>query len=287
MRVLRAQAMGLCFGVRDALDLVRSLDEPHRVHIHGELVHNERILVELGRRGFRQSSEADRHTIPDADRVVITAHGVSERERARLAAAGKTIIDATCPLVRRVHDAARDLARRGHFVIVIGRPGHAEVEGIVGDLDAFDVVPDPAAARVYAHLRLGIVCQSTTPPDVADAVRRALHEKNPDAEMTYVDTICRPTRDRQETVASLLDQVDALVVVGGRNSHNTRRLAAQAEARGVPVAHVQGADDLDSEWLAQFEVVGLTAGTSTPDDVIDEVERALLASEATAFLAHV
>ena len=86
MRVLRAQAMGLCFGVRDALDLVRSLDEPERVAIHGELVHNERILHELGRRGFQQTSEADRHSIPDADRVVITAHGVSNRELARLAA---------------------------------------------------------------------------------------------------------------------------------------------------------------------------------------------------------
>lgn len=204
MRVLRAQAMGLCFGVRDALDLVRSLDEPGRVHIHGELVHNERILLELGRRGFQQSAEPDRHKIPDADRIVITAHGVSERERARLTRAGKTIIDATCPLVRRVHDAARDLARRGYFVIVIGRPGHAEVEGIVGDLDAFDVVPDAAAARVYAHLRLGVVCQSTTPPDVADAVRHALLQKNPDAEITYVDTICRPTRERQEAVAALL-----------------------------------------------------------------------------------
>jgi 4-hydroxy-3-methylbut-2-enyl diphosphate reductase len=273
MRVIRAEAMGMCFGVRDALTLVRGLDDPAGVTVHGELVHNEGVVRELDRRGFRRSG--GRTELPVTPRVVITAHGVSDRERQRLLDAGKQLIDATCPLVRRVHQAAQDLARRGYFVVVIGRPGHAEVEGIVGDLADCVVVPDEASARCYDAARVGVVCQSTTPPALAERVRAALERLNPDAEVRFVDTICKPTRDRQQAVVDLVGRVDALVVVGGKASNNTRQLAALAEARGLPVAHVRCADELDRDWLANFDIVGLTAGTSTPDETVEDVCRAL------------
>ena len=276
MRIIRAEAMGMCFGVRDALTLVRALDDPGQVTIHGELVHNEEVLVELGRRGFRQTSEADRERLPNTPRVVVTAHGISDHERRRLESAGKQLIDATCPLVRRVHEAAQTFQRRGYFVVVLGRPGHAEVEGLTGDLVAFDVVPNEAAAKKYDAERLGLVCQSTTPPDAAERIRRAIERLNPGKEVVFADTICRPTKERQEAVANLLDQVDGLVVVGGKHSNNTRHLANLAARRGIPVAHVQSAADLDAAWLALFETIGLTAGTSTPDPLIDEVHRAML-----------
>lgn len=275
MNVIRAEAMGFCFGVRDALALVDSLDDPANVTIHGELVHNERVLVQLGRRGFKQTPEAERQGVPETDRVLITAHGISDRERSRLKNAGKSLIDATCPLVTRVHEAARDLNARGCFVVVIGRPGHAEVEGIIGDLDACAVVADENSARPFPGQKLGLICQSTTPPALAERVRRAVAAANPGKEIVFVDTICRPTKDRQRAVVEMLDRIEALVVVGGRQSHNTRQLAQLAIDRGVPVAHVQGPNDLDDEWLRSFSTVGLTAGTSTPDDVIDAVERAL------------
>jgi 4-hydroxy-3-methylbut-2-enyl diphosphate reductase len=275
MHVIRAQAMGFCFGVRDALALVESLADPADVTIHGELVHNEGVLVQLGRRGFRQTPEADRRGVPETPRVLVTAHGISARERTRLENAGKSLIDATCPLVRRVHEAAQDLRRRGYFVLVIGRPGHAEVEGIVGDLDDYAVLADETSAQPFAAAKLGMICQSTTPPALAQRVRRAVERANPGKEIEFIDTICRPTKDRQLAVTDLLDNVDALVVVGGRQSHNTRQLAQLAASRGVPVAHVQGPRDLDAEWLARFRTVGLTAGTSTPDDIIDDVEREL------------
>jgi 4-hydroxy-3-methylbut-2-enyl diphosphate reductase len=220
--------------------------------------------------------EVGRTSLPLTDHVVITAHGVSERERRRLLDAGKELIDTTCPLVRRVHDAARALHDDGRFVLVIGRPDHVEVLGIVGDLERYAVVPDSAAVRDYAELRLGVICQSTTTPDEAGRVRGAISAANPDADIRYVDTICRPTKERQQAARALIDQAEALVVVGGRHSNNTRQLARLAAERGVPVAHVQTADDLDPTWLAPFRVVGLTAGTSTPDSTIDAVERALM-----------
>ena len=278
MRIIRAEAMGMCFGVRDALTLVRALDDPNQVTIHGELVHNEEVLVELGRRGFRQTSEEERERLPNTPRVVVTAHGISDRERHRLESAGKQLIDATCPLVRRVHEAAQNFQRRGYFVVVLGRPGHAEVEGLTGDLVAFDVIPNEAAAKKYDAERLGLVCQSTTPPDAADRIRLAIERLNPDKEISFADTICRPTKERQEAVANLLDEVDALVVVGGKHSNNTRHLASLAAQRGIPVAHVQSAVDLDAAWLGLFDVIGLTAGTSTPDSLIDEVHRAMAAT---------
>lgn len=275
MEVIRADAMGFCFGVRDALSLAQSLAKPEHVTIHGELVHNERVLVDLGRRGFQQTPETERRGLPLTPRVLITAHGVSHHERVRLIQAGKNVIDATCPLVEKVHEAAQSFRRRGYFVIIIGRPGHAEVEGIAGDLNDYAVLADESDVRVFAAEKLGIICQSTTPPALAERLHKAIKKTNLGKEIAFIDTICRPTKDRQQAVLDLLNKVEALVVVGGRQSHNTRQLAQLATAHDVPVIHVQGPNDLDFAWLSRFVTIGLTAGTSTPDDVIDEVETAL------------
>src|SRR5262245_10327136 len=122
MQVILAEAMGLCFGVREALTMARNTHEPHSVTIRGELVHNERVLYQLDSRGFQRASEQQLEQLPETARVMITAHGISDRERARLEQAGKRLIDTTCPLVRRVHRAAQTLAEDGRFVVVIGRP---------------------------------------------------------------------------------------------------------------------------------------------------------------------
>jgi 4-hydroxy-3-methylbut-2-enyl diphosphate reductase len=251
MRVIRATAMGMCFGVRDALAAMEQIADPADVTVHGELVHNEEVLRRLRGRGFAMNPEVGRRSLPVTERVVITAHGVSERERQELIDAGKDLIDTTCPLVRRVHDAAQQLQRDGFFVLVIGRPDHVEVRGIVGDLDRYVVVPDAGAVRRYDEGRLGVVCQSTTPPDEANRVLAVIRAANPGATVRDIDTICRPTRERQDAARELIDQVDAVVVVGGRHSNNTRQLARLAESRSVPVAHVQTAADVDPDWLAR------------------------------------
>jgi 4-hydroxy-3-methylbut-2-enyl diphosphate reductase len=275
MKVIRAAAMGLCFGVRDALAAAAAAPAPETVTIHGELVHNEAVLADLRARGFAITGERSRDGTPATPAVMITAHGVSDRERARLEAAGKRLIDTTCPLVLRVHGAARRLEAEGYKVVVIGKPGHVEVRGIVEDLAWSRVVASAADVEAYGVPRLGVVCQTTAAARDVDAVRAEIARKNPDAEIRFVDTVCQPTKERQEALERLLDEVEAVVVVGGKNSNNTRRLVARARERGVPAVHVQGPADLDAEWFAPFETVGLTAGTSTPDATIDAVERAL------------
>jgi 4-hydroxy-3-methylbut-2-enyl diphosphate reductase len=275
MRVLRADSLGLCFGVRDALAIARGLDEPGRVTVYGELVHNAAVNQELTARGHEVVREAQRHELPATDEVLITAHGISDRRRAWLESAGKRLIDVTCPLVRRVHAAARKLAADGYFVVVIGRPGHVEVQGIVEDLEHFAIVQALGEATLFPSERIGVVCQSTTPPRTAEQVHRAIVRQNPHAEVRFIDTVCQPTRDRQQAVVELLARVPAIVIVGGRNSNNTRELVALARERGVPAFHVERAEELCPEWFAGVEVVGLTAGTSTLDAAIDDVERAL------------
>lgn len=272
MIVIRAKALGMCFGVRAALDKAFAVEAPQTTSIHGELVHNELIQARLARRGFEQRAEADRAVPSDRPDVLITAHGVSERERERLRLAGKQLIDTTCPLVRRIHATAQMLARQGYFIVIIGRPGHVEVEGLTGDLAEFAVVASPEEAREYAASRIAVICQSTTAPLTAEAVLAEIQRRNPQREIRYEPTMCHPTLDRQLAALELLEQVEALVVVGGRTSNNSRELARLAEIAGRPHCLVQSAADLDSEWLAQFNCVGLTAGTSTPDDVVEDVE---------------
>ncbi|HVX62921.1 MAG TPA: 4-hydroxy-3-methylbut-2-enyl diphosphate reductase [Pirellulales bacterium] len=274
MKILRAEALGFCFGVRDALALAEAVRRPDEVAIHGELVHNESVLAQLQSRGFRQTEETARQLDPRPI-VMIAAHGVSDSERARLTAAGKRLIDSTCPLVHRAHRAAKSLAAEGRHVLVLGKPGHVEVQGIVEDLTACDVVPGVDEVRTYGCERLGVVCQTTTPPRLAERILSAIRERNPQADIRVVDTICQPTRDRQQAVLDLLGRVDAMVVVGGRHSNNTRELVALCQEHHQPVCHVQSAADLDPAWFRGKQLIGLTAGTSTPDAVIDEAERAL------------
>ena len=271
MRVIKADVLGMCFGVRDALAIIDEVARPEGVTIHGELVHNDKVLSHLEERGFQQVQETRRHSLPLTDTVLITAHGISQTERRRLEQAGKRLIDTTCPLVERAHDAARKLQEEGYHVLVIGKPGHVEVQGVIEDLDSFDVIQAPEDVRSYPFPRLGIMCQTTTQVRHADAIRAAIAAKNPQAELRFVDTICHPTKDHQAALERLLEQVDAMVVVGGRNSNNTRQLVLRCQERGRPAYHVQGADDLCPEWFDGIAAVGLTAGTSTLEETIDEV----------------
>ena len=276
MHVIKADVLGMCFGVRDALAAIDEVAEPERVTIHGELVHNEEVIARLQSRGFQMIQESRRRPLPITDTVMVTAHGISATERRRLRDAGKQLLDTTCPLVERAHQAAQKLQADGYHVLVIGKPGHIEVQGVIEDLRSYDVVPTAAAVRPYPHARLGIMCQTTTPVALAEEIRRAVAAKNPHAEIRFVDTICLPTKEHQRALERLLDQVEAVVVVGGRNSNNTRQLVLRCQERGLPAYHVQGPDDLQPEWFDGIETVGLTAGTSTLDETIDAVQRALI-----------
>jgi len=275
MKVIMAETLGMCFGVRDALAVLDGIAQPENVTIHGELVHNETVLAGLRGRGFRMSDERSRTELPATQIVLVTAHGISDVERRRLEAAGKRLVDTTCPLVMRAHQAAQKLQGEGRHVLVIGRRGHVEVQGIIEDLHSFDVVQSPDDVISYPSKSLGIVCQTTTPARLSLSIRLAVARLNPDADIRFIDTICHPTKDHQEAVERLLGVVDAMVVVGGKNSNNTRELVSRCREQGVPTYHVQGPRDLQASWFTGIETVGLTAGTSTLDSSIDEVKQAL------------
>lgn len=288
MKVIVADVLGLCFGVREALEVIDQVDHPAAVTIHGELVHNENILEDLRLRGFHMIAEARRRPLPLTQTVLITAHGISQRERQRLQAAGKKLVDTTCPLVARAYQAAQQLQQQGYHVLLIGRRGHVEVQGIIEDLQHFEVIEGLQEVRTYASRRLGLMCQTTMPERLVAAVRQAVASHNPDADIRFIDTVCQPTKAHQQALDNLLDQVEAVVVVGGHNSHNTRQLVDRCQERGRPAFHVQAAADLQPAWFLDCDTVGLTAGTSTPADIIQEVYRALLAmavpQEARALL---
>jgi len=276
MNVIRATTLGMCFGVRDALQVANSIDDADRVTIQGQLVHNPMVLHQLDHRGFRQTPEAECRTIPDTPRVLITAHGTSDRQREWLVQAGKQLIDTTCPLVRYVHQSAQNLQQEGRHILLIGKSGHVEVRGIVDDLTSFDVIERAEDVIEYSSKRLGIISQTTVPPQVADEICVHIQLHNPLADIKRLDTICQPTKQRQQAVLELTDMVDAVVVVGGKNSNNTRQLVELCLQRQTPALHVENANDLDATWFIDVETVGLTAGTSTQNETISEVHEALL-----------
>jgi 4-hydroxy-3-methylbut-2-en-1-yl diphosphate reductase len=281
MKVIKAQAMGMCFGVKDALSAVMAMDDPERTTIYGQLVHNPEVLKRIKARGFSMLEESESTSAVPSPNIVITAHGLSDKERRILEASGKKLVDTTCPLVSRVHQIAKRLHDQGYFVIVVGRKDHVEVRGIVGDLERFAVVETSEDVLVYPADRIGVVCQTTTPPALLDLLFRTISRKNAGKVIRFADTICAPTRERQQAVEDLLPKVQALVVVGGKNSNNTRELRAVGERAGLRCFQVERASELQPEWFYGLDTVGLTAGTSTLDETIGEVYAALAEMEVS------
>jgi len=279
MQVIRATALGMCFGVKDALRLAYQAPAPAQITIHGQLVHNPLVNAALRAKGFRGGGDpaADPYdTMPPTPVVLITAHGISDTERRKLAQAGKQLIDTTCPLVRRAHAAALGLQEQSCHVVVLGRAAHVEVRGLVGDLHSFTIIESAADVRPLPHRKLGIICQTTMPAADVRQLRTLLAAANPQAQICFMDTVCQPTKDRQAALDELLAQVQAVVVVGGSHSNNTQQLVRTCRASGLPVFPVERAADLRAAWFVGLERVGLTAGTSTLEATIAAVERALL-----------
>ena len=275
MQVRMAEHLGMCFGVRDAIDLALELTRSGPLTVLGDLVHNPDVVARMDAAG---AVRAARHEDVRTTAVLLTAHGTADRIKLRLRGEGLQVHDATCPLVKRVHLAARRLVAEGRHPVVIGKRDHVEVRGLVGDLEEFTVIlsePDLEQLAVRLgrdpHARLGVVAQTTQPLERVEALVAALRRRYPDVDVRYLDTVCQPTKDRQHALRELAAGCDAVVVVGGPDSNNSRQLAELARRLGRPAYQVTRAVDLHPEWFAGCATIGLTAGTSTPDDVIAEV----------------
>jgi 4-hydroxy-3-methylbut-2-enyl diphosphate reductase len=263
----------MCFGVRDAIALALKESQGQPLSVLGDLVHNERVLTELRTRGVKIEREtSDVRTTA----VMITAHGASNRRIAEAKGRGLRVIEATCPLVHRAHEALRQLVVRGFHPVVIGLRGHVEVRGLTEDFAEVDIVlTAEEVERLQPRERFGVVAQTTQPVERVRELVRQLRKRFPEAELRFVDTVCRPTKERQHAAVELAQQSDVVIVIGGANSNNTRELVNTCRAYCVSVHHVQGPDDLIAEWFSSAQSVGLTAGTSTPDELIAEVEERL------------
>jgi len=270
MHVVRAAHLGMCFGVRDAIALALEHADAGPLTILGDLVHNPTVLGALEAKGIAVAQDAAAVATPI---VMITAHGTSRRTLARTRALGLTVVEATCPLVRVAHRAVAALARDGYHIVIVGRRDHVEVRGLTDDLDAFDVVLDDSDVDALdEHPRFGIAAQTTQPVDHVRRLAARIRERFPHAQVRLLDTVCKPTKERQSAAMELARQSDVVIVVGGRSSNNTRELVATCARLCSRVHHVESDLDLRAEWFAGAAVVGVTAGTSTPDDVIDRVE---------------
>lgn len=274
MKVRIAEHAGVCFGVKRALEMVGSvLGKGKPVATLGPLIHNPQVVNQLENEGVmvvRDPSEMD-HGI-----LVIPSHGTSKQILDRAAQAGLEILNATCPFVATVHQKARHLSDKGYEVVVAGDPGHTEVKGIVsaaGERAIIIKTPEDARSLDWTGKRVGLVSQTTQKPESFGAIAGYIASQA--KEVLAYNTICNATHERQRAAHEIAPTVDVMIVVGGRDSANTNRLTEICSGTGVPTYHIETAGEIDPKWFAGAHVVGLTAGASTPDWIIESVKNAL------------
>jgi len=283
MHVVKITPRGYCHGVVKAINIARESGKelPGPVYALGQLVHNRHVLEDLAQVGVELIDGPDRLSIlekVERGTVIFSAHGVSPAVRDRAVAKGLRWIDATCPDVIRTHDLAREVAAQGHFIVYIGKHGHPEPEGVIGEVPTGRIVLVETAEEVEAldldEPNISVLTQTTISVwDTQRLVDRLL-EKYPHAHVH--NEICRATQDRQEAAVSSAVACDVVIVVGDTRSSNSRRLVDVVKQRaGKPAYLIDNVAEIDAEWLRGANVVGVTSGASTPSEVTRSVIRYL------------
>jgi 4-hydroxy-3-methylbut-2-en-1-yl diphosphate reductase len=277
--VLLAGPRSFCAGVERAIEIVEQLLDQHGppVYVRKQIVHNTHIVAGLRRRGAVFVDELSQ--VPDGACVVFSAHGVSPAVRQEAEQRGLQAVDATCPLVSKVHAEARRFASTGHLVALIGHAGHEEVEGTVGEApDAIALVETPedvAALRPADPHKVAYLMQTTLATDEASDISGALRRRFPDARAPGSDDICYATTNRQQAVRAVAADAGLVLVAGSANSSNSVRLVETARRAGVAAQLIDGPSDIQLGWLAGVSTIGLTAGASAPPAVVTGIISAL------------
>ena len=287
MRILLASPRGFCAGVDRAIEIVELAlardDRP--VFVRHEIVHNRHVVEGLRDKGA--TFIEDPEDAPAGAVLIYSAHGVSPAVRGRAQAKQLATIDATCPLVTKVHNEVRRLVSLGYEIVMIGHAGHVEVEGTMGQapdsMYLVEAVADVAKLVVRNPKKLGCVTQTTLSVDDTREVKTALAARFPDIVLPKRDDICYATQNRQDAVKELAGQADLVLVVGAPASSNSNRLVEVASRRGVPAYLIQDASDVDPAWLEGAQCIGITAGASTPDVLVQGVIELLRASSPDDF----
>jgi 4-hydroxy-3-methylbut-2-enyl diphosphate reductase len=290
MRVILAQPRGFCAGVERAIEIVeRALKKfGPPIYVRHEIVHNRHVVEDLRQRGAIFVDELDQ--VPNGARTIFSAHGVAKKVEQEAATRELPVIDATCPLVAKVHNEGRRYARQDREIVLVGHAGHAEVEGTIGQVPGtvhlVQTAADVAALKVRDPEKLAYITQTTLSVDDTRGIIAALKERFPSIVGPDVRDICYATQNRQQAVRDLAKKVDLILVVGSRNSSNSNRLREIGEELGHPAYLIDDASALRPEWFLEVQSVGVTAGASAPESLvrgvleglreIDEIEVATL-----------
>jgi 4-hydroxy-3-methylbut-2-enyl diphosphate reductase len=275
MDVLLANPRGFCAGVERAIAIVERALALHGppIYVRHEIVHNRFVVDDLRRKGAVFVEELAE--VPPGATVIFSAHGVSKAVQRDAQARGLRVFDATCPLVTKVHVEVAKMLRGGRDVVMIGHRGHPEAEGTMGQAERgihlVETVDDVARLAVRDPSRLAYVTQTTLSVDDAAAIVDALRRRFPGIVGPKKDDICYATQNRQDAVKLMAPRCDVVIVVGSPNSSNSNRLREVAEQRGVPAYMIDSADELDPAWIADRPRVGVTAGASAPEVLVEEV----------------
>ncbi|MCS5659443.1 MAG: 4-hydroxy-3-methylbut-2-enyl diphosphate reductase [Dehalococcoidia bacterium] len=270
MKITIAKDAGYCFGVRDAVELAyKTAEENGEVYMLGDIVHNERVVSDLADEGTKVVDNLD--NIPDDKPVLFRAHGTETKVWEDALGKGLDIIDATCPLVQEIHDEVRKLAKDGRQIIIIGDHGHDEVVGIMSHAKNSIVVASPEEAQTLRKVkRAGVVSQSTQSIENVQEIINILMTKVFD--LHFINTICFPTKQNQEQIKTLASESDVMVIIGSFTSANSKRLTQLSLGINKNTYQVNSAKDVDPSWFEGVEKVGISAGASTPDYLIDQVD---------------
>ena len=281
-RILLAAPRGFCAGVVRAIEIVDlALDcFEGPVYVRREIVHNSHVVRDFEARGVRFVQELDE--VPDGATAVFSAHGVSPQVRASATARGLRVIDATCPLVTKVHLEAIRFARMGYEILLVGHAGHEEVEGTMGEAAASQIqlvssVADAQQVAVSDPERVAFITQTTLSMEDTRPIVEALRRRFPKIHVPAKDDICYATQNRQVAVRALARQAPVILVVGSRNSSNSNRLVEEAALAGARAYLVDDVSEIDPAWLEGVETVGITSGASAPEFLVNEIVRVLRA----------
>lgn len=276
-KVIRSSVMGFCMGVKAVMRKVDEqidIKEDTNLFTYGPLIHNPQVIDQLLNQGVKSIEsplEADGGTI------IIRAHGIRPEERKKFIDNGYDIVEGTCPRVLKSQKTVSEYSKDGWFIVVVGDRGHGEVKAVVGCADNYTVIlSETEAENLKLPKKTLVIAQTTLSKAEYDTICKILLNKEPSIEI--IKSICPATRLRQESLKELTARVDAVIVVGGKNSANTKRLHISALNAGIPSWHVEDVDGLPDE-IYNFEIIGLTAGASTPDWMIDRIEEKLLGEE--------
>ena len=278
MEIIVAKTAGFCFGVKRAVDMVYNNTDKEKVYTYGPIIHNEQVVSDLEKKGVKMLP--DRKAVSNADNgtVIIRAHGILEEDYSYIRDCGHEIVDATCPFVLKIHKIVKEAAENNKAVVIIGDKNHPEVQGIKSCAGEDSVViksVEEAEKYLILHQNdekeLVIVSQTTFNynkfQDIVEIFRKKVYHKS-----NVLNTICNATEERQQEAADIASRVDAMLVIGGRNSSNTQKLYEICSSICKNTFFIETADDIDYSLLSGFNKVGITAGASTPKIIIEEVQ---------------